>query len=320
MHGLGKARELLAQGLSYSKNMDRTPEQERNEKMRQLPYHMHINLEVLESAHHICAMLLEVPNLAMQSIDPNNKRIISRVLRRALEQYDKQLFTGPPENPKESAVTAAKALQRGDWQSACASLASLKIWSHIDPNNPDAGDVVKAMIEERIQTEALRTYLFAYASIYDAFHLDQLIGMFELESKLVHSVVSKMMIRDEISAFWDESSKYVLMQPFERTPLQRLALTLAERGAQAIQNNEHLVDQKSGGYGLNARDANSRWDDAGASQGKGRFGKGGDRGNDPKGKGKGRGKGSWMSRPAGGNRGWENARAGAIRGNAPQRG
>merc|ERR1719515_437751 len=85
-----KARELLAQGLSYSKNMDRTPDQERAEKMRQLPYHMHINLEVLESAHHISAMLLEVPNMAMQSIDPNNKRIISRVLRRQLEHYDKQ--------------------------------------------------------------------------------------------------------------------------------------------------------------------------------------------------------------------------------------
>eukprot|EP00972_Heterocapsa_arctica_P025616 3769264-Heterocapsa_arctica.AAC.1 len=70
--------------------MDRTPEQERAERLRQLPYHMHINLEVLESAHHICAMLLEVPNLAMQSIDPNNKRVISRVLRKALEQYDKQ--------------------------------------------------------------------------------------------------------------------------------------------------------------------------------------------------------------------------------------
>merc|ERR1711924_416634 len=129
---------------------------------------------------------------------------------------------------------------------AFETLAVLKVWDHVDPGNPERGAEVQAMIKEKMQIEALRTYLFAYASIYDAFHLDQLVGMFELEAKLVHSVASKMMIRDEISAFWDESSKYVLMQPFERTPLQRLALTLAERGAQAIQNNEHLVDQKSG--------------------------------------------------------------------------
>merc|ERR1719388_660982 len=110
------------------------------------------------------------------------------------------------------------------------------------------------MVKERIQTEALRTYLFAYASIYDAFHLDQLVDMFGLEAKLVHSIVSKMMIREEISAFWDESSKYVLVQHKEPTPLQRLALTLADRGAQAVENNERLVDQKSGGYSFAQRD------------------------------------------------------------------
>jgi translation initiation factor 3 subunit C len=318
-----KARELLAQGLSYSKNMDRTPEQERAEKMRQLPYHMHINLEVLESAHRICAMLLEVPNLAMQAIDPNNKRIISRVLRRALEDYDKKVFTGPPEDAKEAVVYAAKALQRGDWQTAVESLEDLKLWDHIDSGDMQTGQKIKAMIRERIQTEALRTYLFAYASIYDAFHLDQLVGMFGLEAKLVHSIVSKLMIREEITAFWDESSKYVLMQHSEPTPLQRLALTLADKGAQAVENNERLVDQKSGGYGFAQRGA------AGAQQpnfdgkgggGKGRFGKGGAGGGqmDQKGKGKGRGKSMGSSRPVG-NRGWDNARAGAIRGNA-QRG
>eukprot|EP00971_Amphidinium_carterae_P203191 4032302-Amphidinium_carterae.3 len=47
--------------------------------------------EVLESAHHICAMLLEVPNMAMQSIDPQKTKTFSRVLRRALELYDKQV-------------------------------------------------------------------------------------------------------------------------------------------------------------------------------------------------------------------------------------
>merc|ERR1719388_606080 len=117
------------------------------------------------------------------------------------------------------------------------------------------------MVKERIQTEALRTYLFAYASIYDAFHLDQLVGMFGLDSKLVHSIVSKMMIREEITAFWDESSKYVLMQHSEPTPLQRLALTLADRGAQALESNERLVDQKAGGYGFKqqGQQQQTRW-------------------------------------------------------------
>jgi len=311
-----KVRELLAQGLSYSKNMERTPEQERAERQRQLPYHMHINLEVLESAHHISAMLLEVPNLAMQSIDPNNKRIISRQLRRSLEQYDKQLFTGPPENAKEAVVSAAKALQRGDWQSACEALEELKLWEHIDLRGLEEGNKIKDMIKDKIKTEALRTYLFSYASIYDAFHLDQLVAMFDLPEKKVHSVISKMIIKEEITAFWDESSKFVLVQHVEPSHLQRLALTLADRGAQAVENNERLVDQRSGGYAFKEgmrpgqQGAAARWE------------QGGGKGKDGKGKGGGKGKGKKGDRPQGPVkfRGWENARSGAIRGGSGQRG
>mmetsp|Transcript_39334 Transcript_39334/g.98982 ORF Transcript_39334/g.98982 Transcript_39334/m.98982 type:complete len:967 (-) Transcript_39334:41-2941(-) len=315
-----KARELLAQGLSYAKFQERTPEQERAERLRQFPYHMHINLEVLDSAHHLSAMLLEVPNLAMQAIDPTNKRIISRVLRRALDQYDKQVFTGPPENAKEAVVSAAKALQKGDWQSACSAIEDLKLWEHIDVGHPENGAKVRDMIKEKVKTEGLRTYLFAYASIYDAFHLDQLVSMFDLPSKIVHSIVSKMMIKEEITAFWDESSKYLLMQHVEPTPLQRLALTLADRGAQAVENNERLVDHKTGGYGFKEQGregkGGGRWDQ-GDGKGQRRFGKGGVPGfEDRKGKGKGRGKTS--SGPPR-SRGWENARAGAFSGGA-QRG
>merc|ERR1719215_1421443 len=151
-----KARELLAQGISFAKKMKRTPEQERAERLRQLPYHMHINLDVLESSHHICAMLLEVPNLAMQTIDSTAKsRVISRVLRRTLDQHDKLLFIGPPENPRESVVCAAKMLQCGDWQGAYDALKVLKFWDQIDPGNPEEGRRVKEMVKEKIKTEAL---------------------------------------------------------------------------------------------------------------------------------------------------------------------
>mmetsp|Transcript_74030 Transcript_74030/g.154368 ORF Transcript_74030/g.154368 Transcript_74030/m.154368 type:complete len:721 (+) Transcript_74030:322-2484(+) len=316
MHG--KSRELLAQGLSFGKFQEKTQEQERDERLRQLPYHMHINLEVLDSAHHICAMLLEVPNLALQTIDPTSKRnMISKVLRRALEHHDKQVFTGPPENAKEAVVCAAKALQRGDWQSACTAVDTLKLWDHIDVGDVENGQKIKAMIKEKMKVEALRTYLFSYASIYDAFHLDQLVSMFDLPSKQVHSIVSKMMIKEEITAFWDESSKYLLMQHSEPTPLQRLALTLADKAALAVENNERLVEHKTGGHGgkeQGAAKGAGRFDGVADAKGRGRYGKGGGE----KGKGKGRGKGSGsFTRPAQ-MRGWENARAAALSGRSQQ--
>merc|ERR1719335_262041 len=154
------------------------------------------------------------------------------------------------------------------------------------------------MIFEKVQIEAMRTYLFAYASIYDAFHIEQLVTMFDLPAKIVHNTVSKMMIREEISAFWDESSKYVLVQHTEPSTLQRLALQLADRGAQAVESNERLVDQKTGGYGfkddsMRQQKGGGRWEQGAAGDRRKGGGKGGPIGpvieDRAKGKGKMRG-------------------------------
>lgn len=54
------------------------------------------------------------------------------------------------------------------------------------------------MITNKIQEETLRTYLFTYSSIYTSLSMQTLSEMFELPRSTVHSVISKMIINEEL--------------------------------------------------------------------------------------------------------------------------
>ena len=71
------------------------------------------------------------------------------------------MFTGPPENVRDHIMASTKALMRGDWSKAYAIVASLPAWNLL--RNKEG---VMAMVKTKLQEEALRTYLFTYASQY----------------------------------------------------------------------------------------------------------------------------------------------------------
>lgn len=237
---MGRYKELLAQGLSsVPRGVEKSVEQERLEKRRLLPYHMHIAADLVESVHNICAMLLEVPYMAANPFD-YAKKPISRNFRRLLESYDRQIFVGPPESPRETVMAATKALQQGDWKRCCTFLMSLKIWDAF--RNPEK---VREMITNRVQQEALRTYLFRYSVWYDSFNVHRLAEMFSLPVTVTHSIVSKMMIQGSLSGSWDGAAECVLINRVERTPLQVLALQLTEKLASSVDQAELLLAYKN---------------------------------------------------------------------------
>ncbi|OEH75606.1 eukaryotic translation initiation factor 3 subunit C [Cyclospora cayetanensis] len=239
-----KHKELLAQGLSNLKNVERTQEQERAEKRRLLPYHMHISMELIECVHNICAMLLEVPHMAHDAFDPR-KRLISKHFRRMLEMYDRQTFMGPPENARETVMAATKALQRGDWSECARYLWTLTIWEKMINK-----EHIQEMLLQKIKAEAMRTYIFTFLSLYDSFAIGQLASMFDLSLNAVHSIVSKMMINEEIHASWDETSQFILISRVKHTRLQQLALTLAENITNAVEQNELTLNMKNPKFAL----------------------------------------------------------------------
>jgi translation initiation factor 3 subunit C len=271
--GSGRQKELLAQGVMIQRYAQVSPEQERLEKQRQLPFHMHINLELLECVYLTCSMLLEIPLLAQTGSSPDvKKRVISKTYRRMLEYHERQIFTGPPENTRDHVMQASRALAAGEWKKATNFIHSIKIWDLM----PDT-EGIKTMLSKQIQEEGLRTYLFTYAPFYDTLAVSTLSAMFELEDRKVAAIVSKMISHEELAAALDQvTSTVIFRKGVELSRLQSLALTLSDKAAQLIETNERTLEQRTQGT-ANAFDRRGQNQRGGQRTGGPRTGRGGAR-------------------------------------------
>ena len=287
--GSQRQKELLAQGLQMQRYSQITPEQERLERQRQLPFHMHINLELLECVYLTCSMLLEIPTLAQSGSSPDlRKRVISKSYRRMLEYHERQIFTGPPENTRDHVMQASKALAAGEWKKAADFITSIKIWDLL----PKSAEI-KKMLEGQVQEEGLRTYLFTYAPFYDTLSVETLAGMFDLPESKVTALVSKMIHHEELAAALDQvNSAIIFRKGVELSRLQSLALTLSDKAQGLIESNERVLEQRTQGT------ANA-FERQGGQRG-GRGGRGGGRGG-ARGGFRGRGGGSGFTGGALGN-------------------
>ncbi|KAI8374254.1 eukaryotic translation initiation factor 3 subunit 8 N-terminus-domain-containing protein [Radiomyces spectabilis] len=234
IQGSGRVKELLAQGVQASRyGQQSTPESDQLEKQRQLPFHMHINLELLECVFLTCSMLLEIP--AQAQAGPNNKKFISRPFRRLLDYNERQAFTGPPENTRDHIMSAAKALASGEWERAKDYILAIKIWDLMTETQQ-----IKDMLVRKIQEEGLRTYLFTYASYYSTLGLSQLSTMFDLPVSRVSAIIAKIIWNEELAASLDQVSQCVVLHQVEPSRLQVLAVQFAEKAANLVDQNERL--------------------------------------------------------------------------------
>jgi translation initiation factor 3 subunit C len=238
-----RMKELLAQG--QSRWPDKDPEQEKIERRRQIPFHMHINQDLLDCVHLICAMFLELPRIARPHVPSG---VISKPFRKYLNSYTNQMFTGPPENTREHVLAASKALLTGDWERASKFLCSLDVWNLI-PN--DGGSAVKVMLQNKVREESLRLYLITYGGQYEAVSLLQLCNMFQMEEKLVRKLVSKMIFQKDISGAWDQCGDQcsLVLYRVEASPLQNLVLQLTDKVSVLVESNERILDPLAGTYG-----------------------------------------------------------------------
>ena len=250
-----RVRELLAQGQG-NRYYDRDPEQEKIERRRQIPYHMHINPDLLECCHLTASMLLELPNMAKGGSRNEKSRF-----QKYMQSYNRQDFTGPPENTREHILSAAKAMMVGEWSRACDLILNLDVWKLIPA---DGGARVKEMLRERIKEEAVRTYLITYGSHNETLSLQHLCQTFDMDEVVLRRIVSRMLFNKEISGAWDSSTMLVLYS-VDPTPLQLLSQQVADKIAALVESNERVLDPIANAYAYKedwgGRGDQRKWDD-----------------------------------------------------------
>ena len=209
-----KSRELLAQSVSRG-SAERTAEQEKAERRRQVPYHMHVDIEAVEAAHFISAMMLEIPNIA----GGRGRVSVSRAFRKFAEWYDRNLSAGPPENYRDTLALVGRALLGGDVDKAVDLLSGLDIWTKF-------GLQVKSLIIVQLRECALKTFLTSNLPVNEAYRVSQLGALFGISDESVKDVVSGWVMAGELeAAALDESRTNVVSH---NQKVNRLALLAAE--------------------------------------------------------------------------------------------
>lgn len=236
-----RLKELLGQGFNSKYPSQATTA----EKQKLLPFHMHINLELLECAFMTSSLLIEIPALAAASSLPKDSKRKSSIksFKSKLEFHDRQYFTGPPESIKDHLVHASRSLQKGDWAKAYDLLSSIKIWKLFSET-----DDLLAMLRNQLQVEGLRTYIFTYKSIYSKLSVAKLADMFELDAATVADIVEKMIEVGDIQGALDDNRAFVNFATDEpqRTKLQELAIIMNEKVGLLNEKNEKT---SSNGHG-----------------------------------------------------------------------
>lgn len=169
---------------------------------------------------------------------------------------------------REHVVAASKAMRHGEWE-ACANFIvnpkmNTKVWDLFYE-----ADRVRDMLRKFIKEESLRTYLFTYSNVYGSISVPYLAEMYDLPKPKVHSIISKMIINEELMASLDDPTETVVMHRSEPSRLQALSMQLADKITNLVDANERIFEAKQPNFFQRSQGGYNRQNQGGNNQGGG---------------------------------------------------
>ena len=229
----GHLKELLAQTIK-SKTIEK---QIRKEKQRFVPYHLHIDFELFDFTHMVCAMLLEIPNISRNELYIK-RHIISRPFRKLIDSADNALFNGPPEQQRDYIVYASRSLYHGEWRKALDYLfAANKVWKLI----PEFEEVQKVLMKE-VKEVAFKVLMFKNSKCYESYSISDLGNLFEMEEEEVKRLVSKLIVRERFNISVKKEENVVQINETPLNEVQSLANVCAQKLRYVLSQNQKIVN------------------------------------------------------------------------------
>jgi translation initiation factor 3 subunit C len=224
-----RLRELLAQGVSRAATMqgnqprdEKAIEQEKSEKRRLLPYHIHMNIELIESAYSLSAMVLEIShlsqNLLISGSTGGSKRLAK--YKRHMDAYERQVYSGPPESAKDAIVVAGRALLNDDVEKAVGLVSGMRIWDMLP-------STAKSTTIDLIRVAALETYILNNFHSHKSFDMNRLASLVGLSVPRVRTTVCRLIMTEQIHA--KIKNEFVVLEISSQTKLGRSTAALAEQ-------------------------------------------------------------------------------------------
>jgi len=243
------SREIIGQSLGKDLKMKRSGEEEQ----RLVPHHMRINSDLIEVAMLVSTMLEEIPAYVA---NPKRKEPIqARPFWKHYRMSQNNDVCGPPKNTRDRIMAAAKCLQVGDWRGCFGFIEELGVWKLIHEHT---SKMLREKLKQLIKEEGLRTTLFAHSAFFQSIKISELVEYYELPEEHVRSIISRMILTNELQASIDQPSGTLVPLHQEPSRLQSLSRQLVEKTMTFVESNERILDCRTNCYGFPKTDKNAQ--------------------------------------------------------------